>query len=338
MTALQPLHPSTRMPEFADIQLAAQRIAGTAYRTPLLESPGLNAMAGCRVLVKAECLQRTGSFKFRGAYNKLALIPPSHRAAGVIAFSSGNHAQGVAHAARLLGMPATVIMPADSPRIKQEATRGEGAEVILYNRATDDREAIARALQQQKPAALVPPFDDTDIIAGQGTIGLEIAQQADDLGIKLDAVIACCSGGGMAAGIGIAIEELSPATRVYSAEPRAFNDTERSLASGQRERNPATTGSICDALLSPMPGSVTFPINQRVLAGGLSATDDDVRAAMRAAFRHLRIVLEPGGAVALATVLNGRLKAAGVEGGTVAVVASGGNVDPSAYAEILRAA
>ncbi len=319
-------------PTLADIRAAADRLSGVAVRTPLLESPALNARAGRRVLVKAEPLQRTGSFKFRGAYNRLSLIEPATRARGVVAFSSGNHAQGVAAAAQLMGVPAVIVMPADAPALKIANTRSYGAEVVLYDRLREDREAIGQKLADERGLTLVRPYDDYGIMAGQGTVGLEIAEQAAERGIALDAAVVCCGGGGLIAGSATALTALIPGIAVFSAEPAGFHDTARSLAAGERLANPALGGSICDALLSPTPGVLTFAINRRLLRGGLAATDAEALVAMRAAFEDLKVVAEPGGAIALATVLAGRLADACK---TVAVVLSGGNVDPALFARAL---
>jgi threonine dehydratase len=285
------------------------------------------------VLVKFEGAQHTGSFKFRGAYNRLSRIPNADKPAGVVAWSSGNHAQGVAAAARLLNMPATIVMPADAPVIKVANTRALGAEIVAYDRYIQSREEIATALSKERGAVLVPSFDDPHIIAGQGTAGLEIMEQASDAGTGIGRVLVCCGGGGLVAGIATAIKDVQPDVAIYSVEPQAFDDTARSLASGRRETVPIDARSICDALLAPSPGELTFPINQALLGGGLSVTDDQVRVAMRFAFQSMKLVVEPGGAVALAAALEGLAPPA--KGATVVVV-SGGNVDPNAYADILR--
>ena len=321
-----------RLPAFEDVQAAAARLAGHARRTPLLHGTPLDERTGGRILLKLETLQHTGSFKFRGAYNRLAQLDAGQRAAGVVAFSSGNHAQGIAAAARLLGIPATIVMPADAPRVKMRNTLALGAAVVEYDRLRESREAIAARLADERGAVLVPSFDDPDIIAGQGTVGLEIAEQATEAGLALDEVIVCTSGGGLVAGTALAIHALSPATRVWSAEPEGHDDHRRSLASGHRESNATGTRSICDALLAPEPGLLTFEINRRLLAGGVGVTDDEVRAAIGYAARTLKLVVEPGGAVALAAVLARHLDACGR---TVAVVLSGGNIDDALLAEIL---
>jgi len=304
-------------------------------RTPLIESPVVNARLGGRLLVKPECLQRTGSFKFRGAFNAIVQLDETKRRAGVVAYSSGNHAQGVAAAAQLLGIPATIVMPADAPAIKLANTRGYGAEVVLYDRRRESRESIAQRVAAERGASLIPPYDDVRVIAGQGTVGLELAQQAEALGVSLEAVVVPAGGGGLLAGTATAVAALSPGTKLYSAEPAAFDDHRRSLAAGRRIENEPTARSICDALQAPQPGEITFAINRRLLAGGLAVSDDEVRDAMRVAFADYKLVIEPGGAAALAAVLSGKLD---VSGKAVAVVASGGNVDAGTFAEALRAA
>jgi threonine dehydratase len=316
----------------ADIRDAASVIADVAVRTPLLEFAPLNERMNARTLVKFEGLQHTGSFKFRGAYNRLARLNDRERAAGVVAWSSGNHAQGVAAAARMLGIPATIVMPSDAPAVKMANTRAFGAEIIPYNRYTESREEIATALTVERGATLVPSFDDSFIIAGQGTAGLEIVEQVADANADLGQVLVCCGGGGLVAGIATAVRDAYPDVSIYSVEPEAFDDTKRSLISGHRETVPAGAKSICDALLAPSPGALTFPINQALLAGGLSVSDAEVEEAIRFAFNALKLVVEPGGAVALAALLSG--KAPAVQGATV-VVMSGANVDSTYYARIL---
>ncbi|MEM9422176.1 MAG: threonine/serine dehydratase [Pseudomonadota bacterium] len=317
----------------ADIAQAAGRIQGQAAKTPLVESAALNREKSARILIKPECLQRSGSFKFRGAYNRIAQLTPEERAAGVVAWSSGNHAQGIAAAAQILGVPATIVMPHDAPAVKADKTRSYGAEVVGYDRYMESREEIGAQLAKERGAVLVPSFDDPHIIAGQGTCGLEFVRQAEDLNAQLDILLVCCGGGGLIAGTSLAFAELSPATKVYSVEPAEFDDHARSLKSGQREENPKGARSICDALLAPQPGELTFSINRRTLAGGLSVTDEQVKAAMRYAFSTLKLVTEPGGCVALAAVLSGMID---VQGKTVGVVISGGNVEPSMFADIIN--
>ena len=323
------------LPTAADVRAAAGRLEGVVRRTPLVADTSLDAATGGRVLLKLEPLQHTGSFKARGAYNRLVQLDASERAAGVVAFSSGNHAQGVAWSARRLGIPAAIVMPADAPKAKLDNTRALGAEVVTYDRERESREEIAARLATQRGATLVPSFDDPHIIAGQGTVGLEIMEQAAGLGALPDDVIVCCSGGGLVSGCALAVKDLSPAARVYTAEPEAFDDARRSLAAGRRERNAAGGRSICDALLAPSPGELTFALMRRLVAGGLAVSDDEVRRAMAWAWRELKVVVEPGGAVALAALLAGRLDA---RGRTVAVVVSGGNVDAALYCEALRSA
>jgi threonine dehydratase len=323
------------LPDYAAVAAAAERLAGVARRTPLLADTPLDALTGGRILLKAECLQVTGSFKIRGAWNRLVQLSPAERAAGVVAFSSGNHGQGVAAAARRLGMRAWVVMPADAPRAKLDNTRAFGAEVITYDRLREDREAIAARLAAEYGATVVPAFDDPHIIAGQGTVGLELMEQAAEAGLVPDDVVICCSGGGLASGMAIAVHQHAPATRVHVAEPAGFDDTRRSLEAGTRVSNTPGGKSFCDSLLAPTPGRITFALMQQLVADGLVVTDEEVRAAMVAAFRHLRLVVEPGGAVALAAVLSGKLPC---RGRTVAVVLSGGNVDSDLYREVLAGA
>jgi threonine dehydratase len=316
------------LPGFADIEAAAARLAGIARRTPLLAGTPLDEAAGGRLLFKAECLQRNGSFKLRGAYNRVVQLDAAARGAGVVAFSSGNHAQGVAAAARMLGMPATIVMPADAPVIKLENTRALGAEVVLYDRFTDDREGIARRIVAERGATLVPAYDDPHIVAGQGTAGLELMQQARELGLVPDQVLVPTSGGGLTAGTAIAVRALAPAAAVYGVEPEAFDDTKRSLAAGTLLTNPPEARSICDALQASPPGRVTFAINCKLLAGVLTVSDREVESAMARAFRDLKLVVEPGGAVALAAALAEKLPLAGR---TTAIILSGGNVDPATF-------
>ena len=321
-----------RLPEPGDIDAAAARLAGYAVATPLLESPALNARLKGRLLVKAECLQRTGSFKFRGAYNALAQLDAAAQKRGVVAYSSGNHAQGVAAAAQLLAMPAVIVMPADAPRIKVENTRGYGAEIVFYDRYRDVREEIAQRIAAERNAELLPPYDDARIIAGQGTVGLELARQAAALGVRLDDVVAPCSGGGLIGGIALAFSRESPATKIHAAEPEGFDDLRRSLAAGQRLSNDPAARTLCDALMASTPGLLTFALAQRFLAGSLVVADAEVEHAMAVAFAELKLVAEPSGAAALAAVLSGRTP---IEGRVVAVVLSGGNVDRDSFAKAL---
>ena len=327
--------PLTEPPAIADVRAAATRIAGVAVRTPLLEAPLLNDKIGARLLLKPECLQRTGSFKFRGAYNRISMIPEQARGRGVVAYSPGNHAQGVAAAARMLSTPATIIMPADAPTIKRANTEAWGATVVPYDRYIESREEIGAALAERTGASIVRPYDDPGIIAGQGTIGLEIAAQATELGAALDAVLVCCGGGGLVSGTALALSDAAPGVPVWCVEPEEFDDTRRSLASGTRQSNAAEARSICDALLAPTPGDITFALNARLLAGGLAVSDDEALAAMATAFEAFKVVLEPGGAVALAAALSGKLP---IDGKTIAVVGSGGNVDPAVFRQALERA
>lgn len=319
-------------PGIAEVRAAAARLAGRVVATPLLESPALNARLGLRLLVKAETLQRTGSFKFRGALNALLQLDAAQRGAGVVAYSSGNHAQGVAAAAQLLGIRATIVMPQDAPAIKVANTRGYGAEILFYDRWRDSREAIAGKLAAERGAALIPPYDDARVIAGQGTVGLEIAAQAKALGVALDALAVPASGGGLVSGCALAMAAESPATKVYSAEPEAADDWRRSLAAGARLANDPAARSVCDALLVATPGELTFAVGRSLLAGGLAASDAEVLRAVAEAFAEFKLVIEPSGAVALAAVLAGKLDAAGKN---VAIVASGGNVDREIFAKAL---
>ena len=319
-------------PTYDAVRDAGHRLAGTAVITPLLESPDLNELCGGRVLVKAETLQRTGSFKFRGAYNRISRLDAAEKERGVVAYSSGNHAQGVAAAARMHGVAATIVMPQSAPAIKQQATQAHGAEVILQDGTRAELEAHAHDLTAKSGAVLIRPFDDRHVIAGQGTVGLELAEQARELGAALDAVVVPCGGGGLCAGIALVLEREMPECAVLISEPAGFDDTRRSLAAGERVANAPGARSICDALLVPICGELTFPINLRLLSGGFAVDDAEVERAMVALFAHLKLVVEPGGAVALAACLSG---AHDCRGKTVAVVASGGNVDPGLFAEIL---
>src|SRR3954452_20129499 len=316
----------------SDIDAAARVLAPFAVRTPLLSCPALDQRAGGKVFIKPEMLQRTGSFKFRGAFNKLSSIPQDARGGGVVAFSSGNHAQGVAAAAQILNMQATIVMPADAPRSKRERTKGFGAEVVLYDRNREDREAIARDIAGKRGATLVPPYDDPKVIAGQGTVGREIAEDAAALGLSPDVVVAPASGGGLVAGVATAIKARSPQAMVMSAEPDGFDDHARSLRAGKREPHRAEGRTICDALMATVPGEITFAINQRLLTQGVTANDTEVGMAVAFVSRELKPVVEPGGAVGLAALLAGRIEA---RGKTVVIVLSGGNVDADMFARLI---
>lgn len=311
------------MTDIAMIEAARARLDGHVRRTPLLSSPFLDDIAGRRVFVKPECLQHTGSFKFRGAWSAISGLSPEVRAKGVIAFSSGNHAQGVALAARLHGIPAVIIMPSDAPRIKIENTRAYGAEVVLYDRATEDRDAIGARLSAERNLTPVKPFDEPLVIAGQGTAGLEIAEQAAELGIDKADVLVPTGGGGFISGVSLALAAKAPGFTVHPCEPQGFDDVTRSLASGKIEKNATQSGSLCDAIITPQPGNITFPIMSKLCGAGLVVTEDEALKAMALAFSRLKIVVEPGGAVALAAALfHGETL-----GDTVIAVCSGGNVD-----------
>jgi threonine dehydratase len=316
----------------ADIDAAARVLAPFAVRTPLLSSPALDERTGARVFLKPEMLQRTGSFKFRGAFNKLSSIPQAARGGGVVAFSSGNHAQGVAAAAQILNMQATIVMPADAPLSKRERTKGYGAEVVLYDRDREDREAIAREIAERRGATLVRPYDDPFVIAGQGTVGREIAEDMAARDITPDIVIAPASGGGLVAGVATAVKARYPQAMLMSAEPEAFDDHARSLRAGKREAHNSKGRTICDALMAAIPGEITFAINSRLLTKGVTASDAEVGEAVGFAFRELKLAVEPGGAVGLAALLAGHVDA---RGKTVVIVLSGGNVDSDLYARLI---
>src|SRR3954467_13635615 len=315
-------------PTAADVDHAARRLAGVALRTPLISSPVLDAATGARVFLKAETLQRTGSFKFRGAYNKLSSIAPDRRAGGVVAFSSGNHAQGVAHAAKLLNITSVIVMPANAQRPKRERTAAFGAEVVLYDREKEDREQIAQRIAAERNSTLVPPYDDPFIIAGQGTAGREIMEDLAALSLVPEIAVIGASGGGLAAGISLAIKARAPNARIYTAEPEGFDDTARSFKSGKHEKNARMSGTICDALMSNTPGNITFAINRKLIGEGITANDEEVARAVSFAFRELKLVVEPGGAIGLAALLAGRVD---MKGKVVVAVLSGGNVDPEMF-------
>jgi threonine dehydratase len=317
----------------ADIRTAYDRIKGHVVRTPLLESDRLNDILGCRLLIKAECLQRTGSFKLRGAFNRALQLSGEQRRAGIVAWSSGNHALALSAVCNQLSIPAVIVMPDNAPKSKVAGVRHYGAEIRFYDRHADDREAIGQDLAATRGAIIIPPYDDTSIIAGQGTVGLEIVQQLDEIKIDADAVIIPCSGGGLVAGTAIAIKNTKPGIAMYAAEPEQFDELARSLKSGKPESNTATSLSICDALQVMRPGNLTFPINLALLEGSLSASDADVFKAIGVLFTHLKLVVEPGGAVALAAILSHKLNTSGK---TIVIVASGGNVDPTLFAEAIR--
>lgn len=321
----------TVLPTAADVVAAAARLRSWLAETPVLESAALDARVGARVLCKAECLQRGGSFKIRGALNRLLQLSAAERAAGVVAFSSGNHAQAVALAAEWLGVRAAIVMPSDAPKVKIEGTRACGAEIVLYDRDREDRERIAAALAAERGAVLVPPFDDARIVAGQGTAALELANRAAASGRTIDALYVPCSGGGLVAGSALAVKHVFPRCAVFAVEPEGFDDTRRSLAAGERQRLVPGARTLCDGLMVSTPGIVTFAVNRRELAGVLTVADAAVRAAMALAAEHLKVVLEPSGAAALAALLSEPPRGYG----TVAVLFSGGNVDLRLFAAVL---
>ncbi len=325
---------SKSLPEIADIRQAATRLAGIAVRTPLLTNQQLDAETGAKVYLKPECLQRTGSFKIRGAYNAIFSQLSEARARGVVASSSGNHAQGVAQAARLTKVAATIVMPHDAPAIKIARTRRSGAEIVFYQRGPQNRDQVLKELQTSTGALMVHPYDDRLVIAGQGTAGLEAADDLDQLGVEPDRVLVCAGGGGLSAGVALAIHDRFPTAKIHPVEPAEFDDHARSLKSGKRERNQRAAGSISDALLVESPGVLTFAINRDHLSRGLVVSDDEARAAIRFAANELKLVLEPGGACALAAL---RQADGGFAGETVLVYLTGGNIDPALLAEILTA-
>lgn len=316
------------MTNIGAIRAAAARARGIR-ETPLLSDDALDRIAGRRVLVKAECLQVTGSFKARGAWAAVSALSPEEQERGILAYSSGNHAQGIAWAAAAHGVPAAILMPSEAPAVKISGTEALGAEVVLYDRAREDRDALGARLAAERGLTLIPPFDHPEVIAGQGTVGLELAGQAKRAGVERADVLVCCGGGGLSAGMALALEAEAPGLRVRTAEPAGFDDMARSLAAGEPLGNAARGGSVCDAILTPKPGALTFPILSRLAGPGLVVSDEEALEAVALAFRHLRIVLEPGGAVSLAAALFRREE---IEGEAVLAVASGGNVDPAIFA------
>lgn len=320
-----------KTPSYQSVRDAAENLNGIVVRTPLMESYALNEKLGARFLLKCETFQHTGSFKFRGAYNTISRLSDDQKASGVFAYSSGNHAQGVALSAKMLGISATILMPEDTPAIKLTNTRGYGATVITYDRYTESREEIGARIAADQKLTLIKPYDNYFVISGQGTAGIEIAQQLRERDLQADICVCPAGGGGLIAGTSLALRELSPETRIYSAEPENFDDMKRSLELGERVSNEDGHRSICDAIVTPTPGEITFSVNKTTLAGGLSVTDAETRAAMRLAFSYFKCVVEPGGAVAIAALLNGL----DIDGKVVVAIASGGNVDPVLYSEIL---
>ncbi|MDR3495104.1 MAG: threonine/serine dehydratase [Ancalomicrobiaceae bacterium] len=323
---------ASALPTLADVRAAAERIRGKAIRTPLIRSALLDELTGATVFLKPECLQRTGSFKFRGAYNAVSSLSVAERAHGIFACSSGNHAQGVAEAARLLGAAATIIMPSDAPTIKRQRTEAMGAKVVTYDRATEDRDALTRAAAEAVGGSIVHPYENLKVIAGQGTIGLEVVEDLAALGLQPEAVFVCCGGGGLTAGVSLGIKDQVPTAEIYTVEPAGFDDTARSLAAGERLGNAHPSGSICDALLAQRPGETSFAVNRTRISRGLVVTDEEALAAVGFAARELKLVAEPGGAVALAALLTGKVD---VRGKVVVAVISGGNIDPAVMTRAL---
>ena len=321
-----------QLPSHDDVRAAQPRIAAHVVRTPMLRHPLLDQLTGGSILIKPESLQRTGSFKLRGATNAILQLTESERRAGVVTHSSGNHGQATACAAAKVGAHATVFMPSDAPGIKVEGTRRWGAEIIQYDRAADDREALTHAFAERHGGVVVPPFDHAAVIAGQGTLALELAEDAAAAGMRMDALLACTGGGGLIAGCALALEGVSAETRVFAVEPEGWDDTRRSLEGGERVANPPGGSTLCDSLLSKMPGKITFALNRLRLAGGISVSDAEVFAAIAFAFNHLKLVVEPGGAVCLAALLAGKFSA---RGQVVGIVLSGGNVDAAVFGRAL---
>ncbi len=325
--------PVGRLPTFADVEAAAKRLATIVTRTPVLESQIVNELLGCRILIKAECLQRTGSFKVRGAYNKIAQIPDEIRKRGVVAYSSGNHAQGVARAAKLLGIPARIVMPADAPKVKMDNTRRDGAIVVPYERKNANRVAISEGLVAETGGTMVPPYNDPDIMAGQGTLGLEFAEQVKAMGTQLDMLLGPCSGGGMIGGCALAFRGLSPETQIYCVEPEGYDDMARSLKAGSRVELTTSPGSICDGLLVEAPGTITFEVLKTHLAGGFVVSDAMVEKAVKLAFDEYKAVIEPSGAIGLAAIM---AEPETFKGRTIGIIATGGNVDADAFSRMIR--
>lgn len=316
-----------------DVRAAAQSLAGVVTRTPLLENPDINETLGGRLLIKAECAQRTGAFKLRGAYWRMLNMSATERARGAITYSSGNHALGVARAAQILGSSALIVMPKDAPQAKVDAVRALGAEIATYDRDQEDYNDVVERLRRKTGRLHVPPSAHSQVLAGAGTVALELFEQAELLGARPDAILTPCGGGGLTAASAVVARELSPATKVFAVEPDLFDDTRRSLLAGKRVANPKGIRTICDAIMTPIPNDVTFPINKALLAGGLVASDEEVQGAMRFAFEHYKIVIEPGAAVGIAAVLNGQID---ITGKTIANVVTGGNIDPERFCRLTQ--
>lgn len=316
-------------PTYADVVAAAARLEGHAVKTPLLRSDNIDKRLGKKIWFKAECLQKKNAFKYRGAFNRLSAMSEAERSRGVVAFSSGNHAQGVSCSAKELGMDAIIVMPSEAPKVKVEGVLADGATIVYYDRATENREQIAASIALRDGRTLVPSYDDPLVIAGQGTIGIELAKAEPDF----DAVITCLGGGGMCAGISLAMKKLSPYTQIFGAEPSAYNDHQMSLRAGERTGIKATPASLCDAIMTPMPGELTWPINSKSLKDVYTVSDEECLHAIKIAYEDLNVVLEPGGAAAMAAVLAGNLPKA-IK--TVAVILSGGNVDPEIFEQAIH--
>lgn len=327
----------TDLPTFKDVQDAATRLEEHAQKTPLMRSEAINTQLGLSVWFKPECTQKVGAFKYRGAFNRLSAMSPAERKKGVVAFSSGNHAQGVSRAAKELGMSAVIVMPTDAPKIKVEGVKRDGAKIVLYDRHTESREDISAKISTDEGRIIVPSFDDPYIIAGQGTVGLEVSQQARDLGIEFDALITPVGGGGLCAGISLAMQALSPGTRMFAAEPEAYNDHQLSLRAGKRVRIESTAPTLCDAIMTPMPGELTFPINQKSLTDVFTVTDAECLKAMALVHTHLGLKVEPGGSVGLAAAMKGAFQAY-PDTKTFCIILSGGNVDPDVFTRALSEA
>lgn len=321
------------VPTYADVESAARRIAGQAVKTPLLQNTALDELSAANVFIKPECLQRTGSFKFRGAYNAIAGLPGEERAKGIVAASSGNHAQGIAEAAHIFGVGATIVMPSDAPEVKIQRTRRSGADIVFFDRASDDREAVTAKVVGETGGVLVHPFNNAMVIAGQGTVGLEIADDLVARSVVADRVLVCTGGGGLTAGVALAIRQRFTEAKIHPVEPEGFDDYRRSLISGNLESNNKTSGSICDAIITPVPGEIGFSINRDILSEGLVVSDQQALEAVRFAFDELKLVVEPGGAVALAALLAAGKKWAGEK---IAIVLSGGNIDTEVMVKALN--
>jgi len=320
------------IPSITDVLQAADILDGHAIRTPLLKSRVLDEISGANVLIKPESLQHTGSFKFRGAFNAMSRLSLKQRQAGIVASSSGNHAQGIAAAAKIFNAKATIIMPKDAPHLKVERTRRYGADVVFYDRANEDRDAKAGELLSERGGEYIHPFNNFHVIAGQGTVGVEIAQDLMGMNQVPDRVLVCTGGGGLTAGVTLAIKYNFPDASVHSVEPEEFDDYRRSLISGKPERNEKTAGSVCDAIITPSPGEIGFEINRHALGEGLVVSDEEALNAVKFAYHELKLVVEPGGAAALAGLLK-----AGKDwsGKTIVVVISGGNIDPELLAQVI---